>query len=101
VFGVMGGEFQPMGHVNVVSRLYDHGLDPQQALNLPRAMPTKGVVELEEGFSPGVVSDLARWGHRFAEPEEPHGSGQIIRRDGTSGWIAGTDPRKDGLAAGN
>ena len=28
-FGVMGGAFQPMGHVHVFSNLADHGMDPQ------------------------------------------------------------------------
>ncbi len=100
VFGVMGGDFQPMGHVNMVLNTYTHGLDPQAALNLPRLVPVDGWVEHENGFAPGVLNDLAQWGHKLRPPPEPLGGGQIIRRNGQAGWWAGTDPRRDGLAQG-
>lgn len=100
VFGVMGGDFQPMGHVNMVLNTYSYGLDPQAALNLPRLVPVDGWVEHENGFAPEVLNDLARWGHKLRPPPEPLGGGQIIRRNGQAGWWAGTDPRRDGLAAG-
>jgi gamma-glutamyltranspeptidase / glutathione hydrolase len=99
VFGVMGGDFQPMGHVNMMVSSYVHGLDPQSALNQPRLVPADGWVEMEPGFDPKVASDLTRWGHQLKSAEEPLGGGQMIRRLNGGGWIAGSDPRKDGTAA--
>jgi len=50
-FGVMGGEMQPQGHVQVVCALADHRLNPQAALDAPRWQVTGGLaVELEPGF---------------------------------------------------
>jgi gamma-glutamyltranspeptidase/glutathione hydrolase len=101
VFGVMGGNFQPMGHVNMVLNTYVYGLDPQAALDLPRLAPSDGVVECELGVSETVHRDLARRGHKIVETEELLGGGQIIRIDEKSGLLsAGSDPRKDGFAAG-
>jgi gamma-glutamyltranspeptidase / glutathione hydrolase len=99
VFGVMGGDFQPMGHVNMMLNSYALGLDPQDSLNLPRLVPTDGWVEMEPGFSPAMWRDLQQWGHQLKDAEEPLGGGQMIRRSLDGGWIAGTEPRKDGIAA--
>ena len=47
-FGVMGGAFQPMGHVHVFSNLAAHGMDPQEAIDHPRLFwGDDGVVEAE------------------------------------------------------
>jgi gamma-glutamyltranspeptidase / glutathione hydrolase len=101
VFGVMSGDFQPMGHVNMVLNSYVYGLDPQAALDLPRLGPSDGVVECEFGVSETVKRDLARRGHRIVETEELLGGGQIIRIDEKTGLLSGgSDPRKDGFAAG-
>lgn len=97
VFGVMGGDFQPMGHVNVVLDSYAFGLDPQSALNLPRLVPSEGWVEVEPGIDAALRSDLIRWGHKLRAAEEPLGGGQIIRRGAQGSWLGGTDPRKDGV----
>jgi len=101
VFGVMSGNFQPMGHVNMVLNTYVYGLDPQAALDLPRLGPSGGVVECESGVSETVMRDLARRGHKIVETEELLGGGQIIRIDEKTGLLSGgSDPRKDGFAAG-
>jgi gamma-glutamyltranspeptidase / glutathione hydrolase len=78
---------------------YVYGLDPQSALNLPRLVPADGWVEMEPGFDPRVVEDLMQWGHRLKPADEPLGGGQIIQRVTDDTWIAGTDPRKDGVAS--
>ncbi len=101
VFGVMGGDFQPMGHVNMVLNTYVYGLDPQASLDLPRLVPSGGVVECENAVSEAVRRDLARRGHKIADAGELLGGGQIIRIDAKTGLlIGGSDPRKDGFAAG-
>jgi gamma-glutamyltranspeptidase/glutathione hydrolase len=101
VFGVMGGDFQPMGHVNMALNTYIYGLDPQSALDLPRLAPAGKDVEFEPGISETVRRDLAQRGHRLIMATEPLGGGQIIRINAETGVLAGgSDPRKDGFAAG-
>lgn len=101
-FGVMGGMYQPAGHAHVVSNMADYGMDPQEALECPRAFwDANGVVTLEDTFPDGVLQELAAKGHRVGRTAIPHGGGQIIQIDHESGTlIAGSDPRKDGCALG-
>jgi gamma-glutamyltranspeptidase/glutathione hydrolase len=101
VFGVMGGDFQPMGHVNMVINRTIYGMDPQEALDLPRCVPSGSVVEVESALPDNVARDLARMGHTIVPAPEPLGGGQIIALDHARGLlIGGSDPRKDGLALG-
>lgn len=106
-FGVMGGFMQPQGHVQVISALLDHDLDPQAALDLPRFCidPEKeeGITALEEGIPAETYSKLAEFGHpvrKVAGMERAlFGRGQIIRRDSATGILeAGSDLRADGCA---
>lgn len=101
VFGVMGGDFQPMGHVNMTVNRYIYGMDPQEALDLPRCVPSGGEVEVERSLPDSVVRDLVALGHRVVPSPEPLGGGQIITIDDERGVLAGgSDPRKDGFALG-
>jgi gamma-glutamyltranspeptidase/glutathione hydrolase len=106
-YGVMGGFMQPQGHVQVLSALVDHGLDPQSALDLPRfcidVEESGGRVALEEGIPANVMKELQAMGH----PVYPvsgfsrsiFGRGQVILRDGETGILCGgSDPRADGCA---
>ena len=100
-FGVMGGAMQAQGHFQVVSRLVDHGDDPQAALDAPRwRVEDDGVVELEPGLE-HLVPELAEMGHEVRVESVQHGFGvgQIIVRHG-SALIGGSDGRGDGYAAG-
>ncbi|MCC6466133.1 MAG: gamma-glutamyltransferase, partial [Planctomycetes bacterium] len=109
-FGVMGGFMQPQGHFQVLVNLLDLGLNPQQALDAPRwQLPVPGdstaALWLEPGLGDDVLAELARRGHHLTLHEgfsRVHfGGGQIITRDPASGVLAGgSDPRKDGCAAG-
>ena len=100
-YGVMGGHFQPMGQTWFLSNMLDYGLDIQQALDLPRVFPTGGKVEVERGVPAPVVSKLAAMGHKITNVERPHGGGQAIWTDPvTRIHVAGSEPRKDGMALG-
>jgi gamma-glutamyltranspeptidase/glutathione hydrolase len=104
VFGVVGGPMQPQGQVQVLTHVLDHGLDPQAALDEPRAFWLGGdSLVLEPGFEDDVVDALE--GAGFDVLPDPIGShwfgvGQFLRIH-DDGWLeGGSDPRHDGIAAG-
>jgi gamma-glutamyltranspeptidase/glutathione hydrolase len=100
-FGVMGGHFQPMGQTWFLSNLIEYGLDIQQSLDLPRVFPFQGKLEVERGVPHDVVQQLAAMGHAVGHVERPHGGGQAIWIDRERGTlVAGSEPRKDGMALG-
>ena len=99
-FGNMGGFIQAQAHMQLVSALVDDELDPQAALDRPRFKVDGDQVQLEEGLWPEADA-VRRLGLEPVREEAvaPFGGGQIIlERDGT--LVAGSDPRKDGYAAG-
>ena len=104
-FGVMGGAMQPQGHVQMVLRTVDYQQNPQTASDAPRWQVLAGKqVAMEPGFPPQVLEDLRRRGHELCSPEHldpafSMGGAQLIYRT-ENGYIAGSDHRKDGLAAG-
>ena len=101
-FGVMGGQYQAMGHAWFLSNLLDFGLDLQESIDLPRLFPTlAGPVEVERGVPASTVEALKHLGHSPVRPNRPIGGGQAIWIDGPSGVLTGaSDPRKDGCALG-
>jgi gamma-glutamyltranspeptidase / glutathione hydrolase len=116
-FGIMGGFMQPQGHLQVLANLIDLGLNPQQALDMPRfclnvqegknigAEDPGGEVYLEKGFSFDDLATLRRKGHRVSPIKGRgrivFGGGQIIQRNPHNGVLfGGSDPRKDGCALG-
>jgi len=100
-FGVMGGDYQPMGHMAVAVNRYIYGMDPQEAIDAPRLMPKDGSVLTETGIAVSARRGLLDRGHFLLETAEPLGGGQAIVIDRGNGvLIGGSDPRKDGLALG-
>ncbi len=100
-FGVMGGDFQPFGHVHFLTNLLDFAMDPQAALDAARVFPSGEVVEAERGVSGRAIAGLQDRGHQVMIADEPHGGGQAILIDWEAGTLtAGSDPRKDGCALG-
>ena len=101
VFGVMGGQYQPVGHATAITNMLDYGLDPQAAIDCPRAFFNPEGLALERGVPESVKRDLEAMGHKVAWAEEPFGGGQMIQIDRKTGVLrGGSDPRKDGFAAG-
>lgn len=102
-FGVMGGHYQAMGHAHFLSKLFDHDLDVQSAMDLPRLFPLPGTatVEIEERLRAIVGLELERRGFRVQPPNWPIGGAQAIWVDWENGTLlGGSDPRKDGCALG-
>jgi gamma-glutamyltranspeptidase/glutathione hydrolase len=99
-FGVMGGFIQAQAHMQFVSALVDDGLDPQAALEQPRFWVDGDVVRIEEGLWPRQ-EELELAGHQVVcDPDTfGFGGGQAILVQGDA-LIGGSDPRKDGYAAG-
>src|SRR5438477_63528 len=99
-FGVMGGFIQAQAHMQLVSALVDDGLDPQAALDRPRFRVDGELVRLEEGLWERDV-ELQRLGYGTVRETEAFGfgGGQAILVQGDA-LVGGSDPRKDGYAAG-
>ncbi len=102
-FGVMGADMQPQGHAQMVIRVADYRQNPQAAADGPRWKVFSGrQVAVEHALSPQVVAELARRGHEVRHTERwnmEFGSAQLVYRvDG--GYVAASDPRRDGQAAG-
>ncbi len=112
-FGVMGGDFQPQGHAQVLMNIIDFEMSPQQAGDQPRVMhiesstPTGmravsgGAVVFERGFDDTTKDNLSRMGHRIEKDTGVHGGYQgIWREDNPLRYFGGSDPRKDGCSIG-
>jgi gamma-glutamyltranspeptidase/glutathione hydrolase len=100
-FGVMGGGYQPFGHVHLLTNMIDFGMDPQQALDAPRVFYKDGHVEAERANAVDAIEGLRRLGHTVVEPHHPLGGGQAVLIDWEKGTLtAASDPRKDGLSLG-
>ncbi len=114
-FGLMGGDMQPQGHVQIVMNLVDFGMNLQEAGDAPRiqhegstspegqaqAMTDGGWIDLETGFPYATVRGLMQKGHSVRFADGPYGGYQAIGRDAKNGtWIGASESRKDGQAAG-
>jgi gamma-glutamyltranspeptidase/glutathione hydrolase len=99
-FGVMGGFIQAQAHMQLVSALTDDGDDPQQALDRPRFRVDGNRLRLEEGLWP-FAPELGGLGMSIVYDNETagFGGGQAIMLHDDS-LVGGSDPRKDGYAAG-
>jgi gamma-glutamyltranspeptidase/glutathione hydrolase len=112
-FGVMGGDMQPQGHVQIVTNLIDFGMNLQEAGDAPRihhfgsseptgeVMKDGGIINLESGFDKEVISKLISRGHHIRDAHGPYGGYQAIMKDPDSGvYYGASESRKDGQAAG-
>jgi len=112
-FGVMGGDFQPQGHVQIVMNLIDFGMNLQEAGDAPRwdhigsSTPTgiakngKGEIRLESGISAETIRELISKGHKVSFGRGNFGGYQAIMWDNENKVYRGaSESRKDGQAAG-
>ena len=101
-FGVMGGAMQPQGHVQLLLNILVFGMDLQQAVDAPRFRHMNGrSVGLESEIGKAVRDQLVAMGHVMADESSiAFGGAQAIIRL-PKGYAAGSDKRKDGMAAGH
>jgi gamma-glutamyltranspeptidase/glutathione hydrolase len=112
-FGVMGGDMQPQGHVQIVVNLIDFGMGLQAAGDAPRiyhrgsseptgeSMRGGGITSLETGIDYGVIRELASRGHTIQGDVGVFGGYQAIMKDAEHGvYFGASESRKDGQAAG-
>lgn len=112
-FGVMGGAMQPQGQAQVLVNLLDHGLDLQSAGDAPRwrheggcepeggCTPAPGVLHLERAISPETRKGLEARGWSLGASDGGFGGYQAVMRDAANGgWVAASESRTDGQAAG-
>lgn len=100
-FGLMGGAMQAQGHAQFLINHLVFGLDVQSAMDQARFRHESGLrVIVEEPMTDEAVNGLKAMGHQvtFGKPASFGGSQAIIRL--AHGYVAGSDPRKDGHAAG-
>ena len=101
-YGVMGGQYQPVGQTQVVTNVVDYGMDPQEALDMPRAFHFDEAYQLESGVSAETEASLQAMGHKTERIAAPHGGGQAIWIDWENDTLmGGSDPRKEGIALGS
>jgi gamma-glutamyltranspeptidase/glutathione hydrolase len=106
-FGVMGANMQPQGQLQTLVRMLDHGQNPQAACDAPRWRIHSGLsLNTESGMPMSTLTGLQARGHRIdvlADSYQDFGAGQFIWRlgePGRDGYVAASDPRRDGAAAG-
>src|SRR3981189_2590451 len=100
-FGVMGGQYQPVGQVHVLTNMLDYGCDVQEAIDMPRGLHHEGVYQPAGGVPAGMVDGMKERGRKTTSVVGPLGGGQAIWIDWDKGTLTGgSDPRKDGCALG-
>lgn len=112
-FGVMGGDMQPQGHVQIVVNLLDFKMNLQEAGDAPRIyhtgsseptgqhMTDGGILKLESGLRTEVLQRLMSYGHVIQWDLGDYGGYQAIMWDEKNKvWFGASESRKDGQAAG-
>jgi len=109
-FGLMGGDMQPQGHVQILLNLIEFGMNLQEAGDAPRIyhvgsfprtghMADVGELNLESGYPAETIRELMRRGHKVSNAYGMYGGYQaIMRKDGV--YYGASESRKDGYAAG-
>jgi len=111
IFGTSGADGQPQTHVQVMTGVFDFGLDIQSAIEAPRWLSGRHLVNQSEGsltlearFSPEVIEELRKRGHQVNvvgnwSPAMGSAHGIIIHPENGL-RMGGSDPRSDGAAIG-
>ena len=110
-YGVMGANMQPQGHMQTLVRMLDYQQNPQAACDAPRWRYNAGLeINVEAAMNASTVQGLKDLGHHtevINDSYQDFGAGQFIWRadEGAGnaadlGYVAASDARRDGCAAG-
>ncbi|MBK5209540.1 MAG: gamma-glutamyltransferase [Flavobacteriaceae bacterium] len=111
-FGVMGGDFQPQGHVQILMNIIDFGMNLQEAGDAPRFEHIgsssvtgelalgKGEILIESGFDFEEVRKLMDMGHKVGFGGYYGGYQAIMYDAKRQVYFGASESRKDGQAAG-
>jgi gamma-glutamyltranspeptidase / glutathione hydrolase len=101
VIGAPGAARIPTEIVQVMLYILDYGLDPLDAVKLPRIFPSaqNPRVQLEHGFPPELLRDIRAMGYDPVAESSGYARLYLIARRGNS-WIGISDPRHDGQPRG-
>lgn len=106
-YGVMGGNMQPQGHLQTLVRMLDYRQQPQAACDAPRWRFNEGLsINVEPQMASATIEGLRGLGHQLGDIHDSYqdfGAGQFIWRLGepsVQGYVAASDPRRDGAAVG-
>ena len=99
-FGVMGGDMQPQGHLQVLLNLTCFGMNIQEAGEAPRARYDTSGICLEQGIPETTATNLRHRGHTLIDGLGFGGFQGVLIDFETGTLMGGSDPRKDGLALG-
>ena len=111
-FGVMGGDFQPQGHVQILMNMIDFGMNLQEAGDAPRfehigstdftgeLAEGKGEILIENGFDFEEIKKLIQKGHKVGFGGYYGGYQAIMFDPERRVYFGASESRKDGQAAG-
>ncbi|MHA1270708.1 MAG: gamma-glutamyltransferase [Candidatus Helarchaeota archaeon] len=100
-FGVMGGPMQPQGHCQLIIRIFDYNQNPQAAIDAPRWQILKKLgVGIENGYNLNVLKELEQKGHEIRKMDYINFGGAQLIYKLKDGYLAASDPRKDGQPVG-
>lgn len=112
-FGVMGGDFQPQGHSQIVMNIVDFGMNTQEAGDAPRwdhkgsssprgnQVTYNGKIRVESGISYETIRQLMSRGHDVGFTIGEFGGYQAILWDEKNQVYRGaSESRKDGQVSG-
>ena len=111
-FGLMGGDMQPQGHVQIITDIIDFGMNVQEAGDAarwrhlgstePTGEPSQGIgkVQMESGFEPTVKAELAKRGYEVVPGTAEFGGYQAIMRAPNGVYWGASEMRKDGQVVG-
>jgi gamma-glutamyltranspeptidase/glutathione hydrolase len=104
-YGVMGANMQPQGHMQTLVRMLDYKQNPQAACDAPRWRFNQGLeINVESAMNAATIQGLGERGHVMEVIQDSYqdfGAGQFIWALGdpaVEGYVAASDPRRDGQA---